>query len=152
METHTYTTQSEEETERLAATVAGTLRGGDVLLLEGELGAGKSVFVRGLGRALGIVGRMTSPTFVLMRVYAVSEHLTIRHFVHVDAYRVRDPRELIAAGLGEWLGRDDVIVAIEWGERLAGVAGITVAVRVQVVAGPSETSRTISIQENPRSG
>ncbi|MDO8621910.1 MAG: tRNA (adenosine(37)-N6)-threonylcarbamoyltransferase complex ATPase subunit type 1 TsaE [bacterium] len=123
---------SEADTERIAAHFAKTLRGGEVVLLDGDLGAGKTVFVRGLARGLGIHGRITSPTFVLMRVHEVpkkraegrrsktitSSPSTINSFVHVDAYRVRDARDLEAVGLFEWIGRPDAVVAIEWGERV----------------------------------
>lgn len=134
--------RSESETERIAARFARTLRGGEIILLTGELGAGKTVFVRGLARALGVRGRITSPTFVMMRVYEVGSRAAeqqrsraakrsgalrlysstalrpIRHFIHVDAYRVHDTRELEAIGLDEWIGRPDTVVAIEWGERV----------------------------------
>ncbi|MDP3770675.1 MAG: tRNA (adenosine(37)-N6)-threonylcarbamoyltransferase complex ATPase subunit type 1 TsaE [bacterium] len=133
--------RSEQDTERIAARFAKTLRGGEVILLDGDLGAGKTVFVRGLARGLGIRGRITSPTFVLMRVYrAASAKLQgasrrrrrcekchqlgacscqlVAWLVHVDAYRVRDARDLEAIGLFEWVGRPDTVVAIEWGERV----------------------------------
>jgi tRNA threonylcarbamoyladenosine biosynthesis protein TsaE len=128
---------SEADTERIAANFAKTLRGGEVILLTGELGAGKTVFVRGLAKGFGVRGHITSPTFVLMRIHEVrkkkrevrsrksvrsttinSPLSTINSFVHVDAYRVRDPRDLGAIGLLEWVGRPDTVVAIEWGERI----------------------------------
>jgi tRNA threonylcarbamoyladenosine biosynthesis protein TsaE len=135
----TVVSRNEAETERIAARFARTLRGGEVILLTGELGAGKTVFVRGLAHGLGVRGRITSPTFVLMRIYrahsrkpiagsrrggasklsAFSSRLSALGFlVHVDAYRVRDARELEAIGLSEWIGRPDTVVAIEWGERV----------------------------------
>lgn len=114
--------RSEAETEKVAARLAKTLRGGEVILLEGELGAGKTVFIRGLAKALGVRERITSPTFVLMRIYRTHirhSSFAIRHFAHVDAYRLRGPRELVDVGLPEWVGRPDTVVAIEWGERIA---------------------------------
>lgn len=125
--------RSEAETEAFAARFARTLCGGEALLLTGELGAGKTAFVRGLALGLGVRERITSPTFVLMRVHHASgQRSTVsdrhrrrsriagrrpRYLVHVDAYRIRDPRELADIGLLEWVGRPDTIVAIEWGER-----------------------------------
>ncbi|MDO8425250.1 MAG: tRNA (adenosine(37)-N6)-threonylcarbamoyltransferase complex ATPase subunit type 1 TsaE [bacterium] len=152
------TSHSEAETMQIAAAVAQTLRGGDVLLLDGELGAGKSVFVRGLARALGITDRITSPTFVLFRVYQVKykEQGTrnggldqegpvshVRMLVHVDAYRVRDAQELLDAGLGEWLERDDTVVAIEWGERVRDAIPVTGRARAVTFSGGDSTDERI---------
>jgi tRNA threonylcarbamoyladenosine biosynthesis protein TsaE len=109
--------QSEDDTTRIASEFAATLRGGEIVLLSGELGAGKSVFVRGVARALGVTERVISPTFVLMRVYDITGHTTIRHLVHVDAYRIEGPVEIQAIGLEEWLDREDSVVMVEWGER-----------------------------------
>ena len=134
--------RSERETERIATRFATTLRGGEVILLDGDLGAGKTVFVRGIARGLGIHGRITSPTFVVMRVYRAASAKPqaastrrrrcstcpqleacscrlIASLVHVDAYRVRDIHDLEAIGLFEWLGRPDTVVVIEWGARVA---------------------------------
>ncbi|MDO8598554.1 MAG: tRNA (adenosine(37)-N6)-threonylcarbamoyltransferase complex ATPase subunit type 1 TsaE [bacterium] len=130
---------NEEAMLVFAEQCARKLHGGEVLLLSGPLGAGKTVFVRGLAKGLGVHNRITSPTFVLMRVYraasrqpqAVSRRKCPRcrklgacscqlvaWFVHVDAYRVRSARDLEAIGLLEWIGRPDTIIAIEWGVRV----------------------------------
>jgi len=162
MKSEALLSHNERETERIAERFAKTLRGGEVILLTGELGAGKTVFVRGLARGLGVRGRITSPTFVLMRVHAVDgrksfvvrkrprHHLTtndsglktLRHFVHIDAYRIHDTRELEAIGLLEWVGRPDAVVAIEWGERIRRIAPPR-AVRVCITG--SEARRSIAI-------
>lgn len=155
--------RGERETERIAARFARTLRGGDVILLEGELGAGKTAFVRGLARGLGVRDRITSPTFVLMRVHRVWQARAsargalrrvvprdgrsgVRHLVHVDAYRVRDPREFEAIGLFEWIGRPDTVVAIEWGERVRALPTSSHIHRVRMVVDRhSFTRRRIAI-------
>jgi len=124
-----YVSRSEADTERRAAAFAKTLSGGEVLLLNGDLGAGKTVFVRGLAKGLGVRGRITSPTFVFMRVHDAHRR-DIRHLVHVDAYRVRNARDLEAIGLLEWVGRPDTIVAIEWGERVRRIAPRAIRVRM----------------------
>ncbi|MBI4143073.1 tRNA (adenosine(37)-N6)-threonylcarbamoyltransferase complex ATPase subunit type 1 TsaE [Candidatus Uhrbacteria bacterium] len=134
---HRVTSRSEPETERIAARFARTLRGGEVILLDGDLGAGKTVFVRGLARGLGITERITSPTFVLMRIHrvesreskvvssvradrALTPHASrLTTFIHVDAYRIRDSRELEAIGLLEYVEQPDTVVAIEWGSRVS---------------------------------
>jgi len=107
-------TRSEAETEALAAELAASFRGGEVVLLSGELGAGKTVFVRGLARGVGADPEdVASPTFVLLTRYA--GRLTLHH---ADLYRLGgggDDREL---GLEELPGPRGVL-AIEWAERLS---------------------------------
>jgi len=107
-------TRSESETEALAAELAAAFRGGEVVLLSGELGAGKTVFVRGLARGVGAdPDEVASPTFVLLTSYP--GRLTLHH---ADLYRLSgggDDREL---GLEELPGPRGVL-AIEWAERLS---------------------------------
>lgn len=88
------------------------MQAGDVLLLAGELGSGKTVFVRGLARGAGYGGDVLSPTFQLLRLYPGRLPLA-----HVDLYRLADPREIGDLGLEEIL--DSGAAAIEWGDRLA---------------------------------
>jgi len=110
------TSRSEDETVALAAEMAAAFRGGEVVLLSGELGAGKTAFVRGLARGLGAdPDEVASPTFVLLTSYP--GRLTLHH---ADLYRLRgdgDEREL---GLEELPGPAGVL-AVEWAERLAEV-------------------------------
>ncbi len=107
-------TASEAETEALASTLAAELRGGEAVLLHGELGAGKTAFVRGLARGLGAdPGQVASPTFVLLTRYDGRLRLH-----HADLYRLAgdgDDREL---GLEELPGAGGVL-AVEWAERLS---------------------------------
>ncbi len=108
-------TESVEETEALAAGLAGSLPPGSVLALEGELGAGKTQFVRGLVRGLGGEGRqVSSPTFVLLQVYD-TPRLAI---YHLDAYRVSGPEDFEAIGFEELLEQGGVVV-VEWPSRVA---------------------------------
>jgi tRNA threonylcarbamoyladenosine biosynthesis protein TsaE len=110
------TTRSEAETAELAERMAAAFRGGEVVLLSGELGAGKTAFVRGLARGLGVDPEdVASPTFVLLTAYP--GRLTLHH---ADLYRLRgdgDEREL---GLEELPGPGGVL-AVEWAERLREV-------------------------------
>lgn len=108
-------TASEEETSRAGELLARGLRKGDAVLLYGQLGAGKTAFVRGLARGLGAAPEdVSSPTFTLIQEYSGSDTT----LYHVDLYRL-DPREVDDLGLEELVSGDD-IVAIEWAERWAG--------------------------------
>ncbi|MDO8560167.1 MAG: tRNA (adenosine(37)-N6)-threonylcarbamoyltransferase complex ATPase subunit type 1 TsaE [bacterium] len=116
----TIATASARETHALGKSLAKRLHGGEVFAINGELGAGKTVLVRGLAEGLGVRHRISSPTFLLMRVYRIKKRGSeIRHFVHVDAYRVKHPAELTDIGLKELLGRSDTVVAIEWARQVA---------------------------------
>jgi len=110
------TTNNEKETLEFAKDYIQNLEGGEVILLQGELGAGKTVFVKGLAQGFGIKQRITSPTFVLMKVYPMIKE-EIHNLVHVDTYRV-EADELIKIGINEYLENDDSVVVIEWGEKV----------------------------------
>jgi tRNA threonylcarbamoyladenosine biosynthesis protein TsaE len=103
----------------VAAAIAKTLLPGDVLLLDGDLGAGKTTFTQGLARAMGVDDVVTSPTFSLVRSYPTSFGVEL---IHADVYRLDDLSEIIALGLPEMLD-DGAVAAIEWGERAAPALG-----------------------------
>jgi tRNA threonylcarbamoyladenosine biosynthesis protein TsaE len=101
-----------EDTEAIAAAIASLLFPGDVILLTGDLGAGKTTFVRGLARGLGVTIGVKSPSFAIHLRYPGRIPLH-----HVDLYRLADARELAELGLEDVLEREGV-TAVEWGERL----------------------------------
>ncbi|MCX7600250.1 MAG: tRNA (adenosine(37)-N6)-threonylcarbamoyltransferase complex ATPase subunit type 1 TsaE [Armatimonadetes bacterium] len=103
-----------EATEMLGAALGCSVRVGDLAGLVGPLGAGKTVLVRGLARALGVQGRVASPSFIVARFHPGPVPL-----VHADAYRLESGRELVEAGLDEWLAQ--AVVAVEWADRVAEV-------------------------------
>lgn len=105
--------QTAEETKKVAAELAASLTGGELVLLEGALGAGKTTFAQGLAEALGAHGAARSPTFTVMNAYRVA-HPSIREMVHLDFYRLKGAEEARALGLEEWLGRPDAVVVAEW--------------------------------------
>ena len=104
-------TRSAEETQGLAETLGRLASPGDVVLLRGPLGAGKTCFVQGLGRGLGARTVIKSPTFVL-----VSRHEGRVPLVHVDLYRIEGSQSLDELGLEE--SREDALLAVEWGEKI----------------------------------
>ena len=129
-------THSEEDTERLAEQLALRLRAGDVLLLSGPLGAGKTAFVRGLARGLGIdADEVSSPTFTLVHEYR-GGRLTL---YHADLYRLE---KVATEDLGlEEMGIADGVLAIEWPDRLAHALLGAREVHLEIV---DDTSRRIS--------
>jgi tRNA threonylcarbamoyladenosine biosynthesis protein TsaE len=104
-------TQSPAETEAFGERFGKRLRAGDMVLLTGELGAGKTTFVRGVARGTASVAPVASPTFQLVRVYPGTVQLA-----HIDLYRIERPSELGDLGLDELL--DQGAVVVEWGDRL----------------------------------
>lgn len=106
------TVSSANETRELGAALAKVLTAGDVLVLIGDLGAGKTTFVQGLGRGLDVAGRITSPTYIVSRVHAGKANGP--GLVHVDAYRVEDELDLETIDLET--GLDESVTVIEWGQ------------------------------------
>ncbi len=105
-------THSEAQTQTLAASIAPHLVPGDVILLDGSLGAGKTYFVKGLADALGSRDCVTSPTYGLVHTYQTSGP----DFIHIDAYRLSGVQEFRDLGLDEFMVT--AIVAIEWGSKV----------------------------------
>lgn len=103
-----------QATEALGAALGKVMRVGDVIALEGELGAGKTTLARGVARGLGFAGDVVSPTFPIVQIYDGSE-LRLPLW-HVDLYRIDDPAELAELGLDD--ARGDSVLVIEWAERL----------------------------------
>ena len=106
---NTVITNSAAETRELGKRLAEKLKAGDVILLEGDLGAGKSEFARGVAKGLGVTETVTSPSFTILNAYD-SGRLPLYHF---DWYRLQDPEELYELGLEEYLGGDGVAL-VEW--------------------------------------
>ena len=112
-------TSSEKETLAFAKKYASRLRGGEVIGLAGDLGAGKTVFAKGLAAGLGTRANVASPTFVLMKIYPVRKRSSpVKFFCHIDAYRLRNPRDILAIGAGEYFGRADTVTAVEWADKI----------------------------------
>ena len=135
--TQEYITRSPEETEALAASLAAALAKAPAVALFGDLGAGKTVFVRGLARALGCRQAAASPTYTL-----VNEYLGPRKVCHFDLYRLADADALWEIGWEDYL-RSGALCVVEWSERAedAFPAG-TASVRIEAL---SDTERKITV-------
>ena len=110
----TFISKSPEETMLLGELLATALKGGDIISLTGELGAGKTVLIKGICKSLGVKENVSSSSFVLMRV--LSGTLPVYHF---DLYRLNDEEELRELGCDEYLFSDGISL-IEWAEKLGG--------------------------------
>jgi tRNA threonylcarbamoyladenosine biosynthesis protein TsaE len=109
---------SAEETIEYGKNFAGKLKGGKVLALTGDLGSGKTTFIKGLAEGLKVSDNITSPTFVILKSYPGKIDKNKIEFVHIDAYRVESIEDIKSVGIEDYLGRDDVIIAIEWAEKI----------------------------------
>ncbi len=135
-------TGSVDETRSLAAAVASCSTPGDVVLLAGDLGAGKTVFAQGFGQALGVTEAITSPTFALVRHYECSGG-PIRTLLHADVYRLDHIREIVDLGLGE-LVEDEGVAVVEWGDVAEPVLGNgSLAIRIDTAWTDTAWSETI---------
>ena len=133
--TSAHTTQTELETAAIGRALAASLSAGDVVLLYGDLGAGKTAFVKGLAEGLGAPqDEVSSPTFTLMQEYR-GGRLTL---FHVDLYRLDDPREIDDLGLEEIAA--DGVLAIEWAEKLPPS-------RAQRFGGPGSQAVVVRIEQ-----
>jgi tRNA threonylcarbamoyladenosine biosynthesis protein TsaE len=123
-------TASADETRRLGEIVGSAVQAGDLILLLGPIGAGKTTFTQGLARGMGIAGRVTSPSFTLANVYDERGGLPL---YHLDLWRMRSPLEALGIGLEEYLAGDGVCV-VEWPEIAADVLpGETLRIRFGLV-------------------
>ena len=135
------TTHSPEETEQAGADFARTLRPGDVVTLDGELGAGKTAFARGVLRGLGSEGRVTSPTFAIANEYDAPGGMV----AHFDLYRILDEEALFELGFEEYLDGERILL-IEWSEN-AGALLPEAHRTVQITYGAEDDTRILEIGE-----
>ncbi|MBR5769190.1 MAG: tRNA (adenosine(37)-N6)-threonylcarbamoyltransferase complex ATPase subunit type 1 TsaE [Clostridia bacterium] len=133
---------SVEETERIAVEYAAGLKAGDVLFFRGDLGAGKTAFVRGLAAGLGIAPEtVSSPTFTFVKEYR-GGRLPLAHF---DMYRVGSADDLYSIGFFDYIG-GDAVVAVEWSENIEGFVDIPHAT-ITIARGDGDEQRIITIEE-----
>ena len=138
-----YITNSEAETEALGAAIAETLLDGAVLAFYGELGSGKTAFVRGMARGLGITALVNSPTFTI-----VNEYIGPRSLFHFDMYRLGSADELYDIGWEDYLARGG-ICAVEWSENVEDAfEGDEYTVRFEKLG---DSARRITVEGGPAS-
>lgn len=135
-----FVTHSREETAALGGRLADALKTGRVVAFTGDLGAGKTAFVSGMARALGVEERVTSPTFTIVNEYE-GGRLPLFHF---DMYRLGGADELFHIGWEDYLSRGGVC-AVEWSENVAEAIEPD-AVRVSIVRGDGDNDRIIAIE------
>lgn len=137
-----YYTNSAEETRELAAKIAAETPNGTVFALDGNLGAGKTVFASGFARGLGITEPVSSPTFTIVQEYPRSEGM----FFHLDLYRIDNPDAALAFGIDEFLYASDAISLVEWPERIDGLFPPG-TIRVAIERTDKEETRKITIEK-----
>ncbi|MFA5675318.1 MAG: tRNA (adenosine(37)-N6)-threonylcarbamoyltransferase complex ATPase subunit type 1 TsaE [Christensenellales bacterium] len=134
----TYATNNAEETISLGEKLAASLKSGDVVALCGGLGAGKTVFAKGVAKGLGVDEEVTSPTYTLLKQY-MGSRLPLCHF---DLYRIEDEQELEYIGFYDFLGGENVCL-IEWAQN---AGNINPNIKVQI-SGKGNDTRVIKIYE-----
>lgn len=111
----------EREAADFATALAPKEQGATLVTLSGELGAGKTAFAKALAKALGIEEPVTSPTFVLEKIYALPKSAKFARLAHIDAYRLEDESELAALGFDELMSDPQTLVVLEWPEKVAAM-------------------------------
>ena len=110
-------TNSKEETVQVGREFAATLKGGEVACLYGDLGAGKTVFVKGVIGYFIPGKRVLSPTFIIVRHYSV-KNTTVEEIIHIDLYRIDSQKDMESIGLRQFLHKPGSVVLIEWAQKL----------------------------------
>lgn len=122
-----FITHSPEETHKLAEKLTKKFKGGQIILLNGNLGAGKTHFAQGVAKALGIKKNITSPTFTLMNIYKIpinrgkkklKEISNIKQLVHIDLYRLKTAKEAFDIGIMDYIGEPSTLSLIEWPDKI----------------------------------
>ena len=132
---------SESETEAIGAEIARMCPRGSVILLDGDLGAGKTVFTRGFARALGIDEPVSSPTYTIVQEYDLPER---GRLYHLDLYRISGVQAALAFGVDEFLNDPSSYALVEWPERISGIIpGNAIKIRLKHTG---ESQREISVE------
>ena len=136
-----YISKNEQDTENLGARLASVLKGGTVVAMYGDLGAGKTAFVRGMARGMGLDAHVSSPTFTI-----VNEYPGDRELIHFDMYRLSSADELFDIGWEDYLARG-AVCAVEWSENVSD-AFFGDEIRLDIEK-TGDTERLITISPDP---
>lgn len=135
----TFISRSEAETEAIGEQFAKGLKNGAVIAMYGDLGAGKTAFVRGMARGMGLTCRVSSPTFTI-----VNEYEGDRELIHFDMYRLESSDELFEIGWEDYLARG-AVCAVEWSEKVEDAFfGDEIVLRIEKL---SDNERRITVEE-----
>ena len=138
----TFISRSEAETEKIGEQFAKNLADGTVVAMYGDLGAGKTAFVRGMARGMGLTCRVSSPTFTI-----VNEYEGQRELIHFDMYRLNDADELFEIGWEDYLARG-AVCAVEWSEKIEDAFfGDETVLRIEKLG---DNERKITIEEGAK--
>ena len=150
-----FITKNFEETQKLGEELAGEIKDGTVVALYGDLGSGKTTFVQGFAKGLGINKRLISPTYIILRTYKIklkTKNLKlktsvqeVKNFYHVDLYRIQNGEDIREIGLDEIIENGNDIVAIEWAEKLGYLLPKK---RIDIYFKSQDDTREITINKN----
>lgn len=139
-------TKNEIKTYQFGQKLGRECQGGETFILIGDLGAGKTKLLQGLAQGLGVKAKVNSPTFNIMKVYAVKstdDNRKLKVFCHIDAYRLRSAQDLVSLGVEEFFNSLDTVTAIEWGEKVKEIwPKKAKVIKIKISA---ENNRVISI-------
>lgn len=164
-----FISHSEKETEEFGKKIAVEMSGGEVIALQGDLGAGKTILAKGIAQGLGYKRIVNSPTFVLMKIYKIrfnptgnllkvesknalggkekglSKEKYINYICHIDAYRIKEVKETEELGVFEYFGKSDTITILEWPERIKEILPSN-TIWVSLSHGEKENEREIELK------
>ena len=129
----------------LGKKIASDFKGGDIVLLYGDLGAGKTTLTKGIASYFGI-DEVVSPTFTLMQEYKVSKSAStqVNKLVHIDTYRLEEESDLVEIGAEDYLGEENTICIVEWPEKISTILKGKKIVKIEIKH-EAEDERTISM-------
>tara|TARA_B100001964_G_scaffold226275_1_gene275002 strand:- start:177 stop:599 length:423 start_codon:yes stop_codon:yes gene_type:complete len=126
-----YITNNIEETKKVAEDLVSKLKDISFIALIGNLGAGKTFFVKALAKKLGVVENITSPTFVLMKVYD-TKNKKIKKLVHVDCYRLEGKEDLDDIGLEDYMKEKNTLIIIEWADKISNLPVHSLKIKIEI--------------------
>ena len=127
------TITSEQDMIDFGTELAKDFSGGDIVLLHGDLGAGKTTITKGIAKGLGIDNDIVSPTFSIMNVYEIeSLKSKVKSLVHIDTYRLEQEDDLIEIGVEDYLGNENYICVVEWPEKITSLLDGKKVINVEI--------------------